>query len=214
MDIKSRRFTKIVSVSISILIAICIVFLIQFTNMKFDELINSADEAVLVHQDTNSPIQEELATLIMEYKPDACKMIEVYTSDFQPIISFQFLSADPESEVTDSALIEDMKTITSYPELVELFKENEEGYTTIQIGDTKEDVYFHWVTMATTGEENLAIMYMSRPVVHDLWIFSFVCYMILILVFVLVMYLILSQNDERIKNYQRISNDVQNTMKR
>lgn len=182
---------------IVIAIALCMIFLINFTNAKFEELLNSSTEGLLIHHDPDNPVHQELAEKLSEFRPEACKLIEVYSNNFEPIFSVQFKNGNPHGE----------EDLSSYTDLVELLREHPEGHTVLTIDDIEEDVYFRWVD-ASDDESYLVIIYMSRPIVYNLWAFSFVCYLVIILLFTLVAVLVFSRHHDRIREYQQLVNQT------
>lgn len=202
MNHKKKRFRLNIEVVIIFAIAACVIFLINFADSKLNEVILSDQEALLIRHDPDNPVHEDLAKQIIEFRPDACKMVEVFTKDFDPMFRIQFKEDD---------ILDDTR-ITDYPDLMEVFMNNKEGHTNLVIDDYEEDVYFQW-TELSTGEVYLVIIYMSRPVVHNLWVFSFVCYLILILIGVLLIRVNLQSHSEKIRFYQMISNDRSDQIK-
>lgn len=178
-------------------IALCMIFLINFANTKLNEIVISEREALLMKHNPINPIHNELAQKIREFRPDVCKMIEVYSDEFNQLFSVQFKENSPTIN----------NNLSDYAELVELFETNEEGHTNIKIGDDEEDIYFQWTT-TSEGKRYLIIIYMSKPIVENLWVFEFVCYLILILIFILIIRLHIIQQQDKIRYYQKISNET------
>lgn len=194
---KNSKGSKLtVEIFIILLIALCMLFLIDFSNKKLDEVILSDREALLMSHDPNNPVHEDLAKEIIDFRPDACKMIEVYSENFESLLKVHFKENHNHEE-----------NIKDYNRLIKLFKTNKEGHTNITIGDEEEDVYFRW-TKTANDEMCLVVIYMSRPVVKNLWVFSFICYTILILIFILLLRLLLRQYQGRIRIYQATSHEV------
>ncbi len=180
------------------LIAVLMIFLIIFANDKMDQVLDAEQEALLMSHDPNSPIHSELAKEIIKFRPDACKMIEVYSSDLEPLFKVQFLEEDNEAD----------NDISNYPELMELLTSNPEGHTSIVVDEKDEDVYFRW-TESSTGDPYLVIIYMSRPVIKNLWVFSLTCYLIIFLVFALMIMLLFNNYNKDIQYYHSLSREVQ-----
>lgn len=198
MNKKSIKIYKFnIERAIVLIIALCMIFLINFANTKLNEIAISEREALLMKHDPINPIHNELAQKIREFRPDVCKMIEVYSDEFDQLFSVQF----KENTLTIN------NNLSDYAELVELFKTNKEGHTNIEIDDNEEDIYFQWVD-TSEGKHYLIIIYMSKPIVENLWVFEFVCYLILVLVFVLIIRLHMIQQQDKIRYYQTISNET------
>lgn len=187
--------------AIVILTAACLIFLMYFTEIKLSEVIASDREALLMEHDPNDPIHMELAEEIMRYRPESYKMIEVYSEDYKPMFRVQF---------RDDAKIPD-GSITDHQGLINLFMNNQDGHTEVTIDNEVEDIYFRW-TYTTTGEKCLFIIYMSRPIVENLWIIRVICIFIMILVVFLLVRIRLHEYDQEISNLRRSSIDVQNAI--
>lgn len=200
MKPKQRKVDTTLETIIILLIAILLLVLIRFANLKLDELIQSDREALLMTHDELSPIHDELAKEIVEFRPDACKMIEVFSSDFKLLFTVQFLED-----------VDEYNNIEEYPDLMDLLYNNKEGHTTIDIGDKTEDVYFRW-TETSEGDPYLVLIYMSRPTVGNFWIFNLICYLILLLVFILFIVLRMRSFHECVSQYKNTSAELQNVL--
>ena len=184
----------IVEIIIMILISFCILFLIAFTNNKLDEF-DEREEAMLMHPNQREDIDEDLAKKIIAFRPDACKLIELYDENFQSVFKVAF------TDETDDIRY---NNLTEYPDLIALFQSAPQGHTSFEIDGKKEDIVFEW-TDSSDGNKYLLIVYISRPIVKNTWIFSFVCYIILILVFTLMTRMMFKQNNARIQHYKSLS---------
>ena len=184
---KKQNFTF--EIIIIILIACCMIFLVNFANNKLDEIVTSDREALLMSNVENSQMREELARQIVQFRPDACKMIEVFSEDFELMFKVQF-----KDETTHQNIL------TEHEDLMNLLKSNKEGQTTIEIGDETEDVYFRWENTCT-GEKCLIIIYMAKPIVRNVWVVSVVAYVVIVLVFILLLRMIYVRYKERVEIY-------------
>ena len=163
---KPKWFTF--EIAITLAIAACMIFLINFANAKMEEITISNKESLLINHDPTNPIHEELAGEIVKFKPGACKLID-------------------------------------FPDLVNLLRNNAEGHTEVTINGIDENVYFRW-SETSRGEHYLVMVYMSQPVVNNLWVFPFVCYMILIMIFILLIRIHIIQHNEKIQYYNALAN--------
>lgn len=193
---------------IIILIAICVVAMINLSNYKINELFASHQELLLSKDTGDSALNEELANGIMQFRPDLCKMIELYSLDFQQILKLEF-TKQTEENPCDRRVTE--RTIKDYPELMKLLIHNPEGHTTIRTEDEEEDVYFKHIALSN-GQQCIMIIYMTKSVVKNLWVINFLGYFILILVFVLLIYSYHQRQVEAIKYYKTLSKHVQDKM--
>jgi len=188
---KTKWFT--LETAIVIAIAVCMIFLINFANSKMEEITISNQESLLINHDPNNPIHEDLAQEIVKFRPGACKLIDVYGEDLEPIFSVQFYDTN-----------ENHRKLSDFPDLVDLLMNNPEGHTEVEINGVTENVYFRW-SETSRGEHYLVMVYMSQPKVNNLWVFPFVCYIILILVFFLLIRIHIIQHNEKIRYYQSLS---------
>lgn len=188
---------------IIILIAGCMIFLVDFTNNKINEFSRLEEEIMLVNHDPSNPIHEQLAQEIIEYRPDTYKMIEIYTEDFDIMMTLQFIETGLKNINLDE-----------YPDLIELFNENEEGHTQLSFSDNeiKEDIYFKWVK-ASDNNKYLMIVYSSRHPVQNIWIFNFVCYIVLLLIFILLLQMHLKNYKDKVQQYEQLSNDLKKRLR-
>lgn len=180
--------------AITLAIAACMIFLINFANAKMEEITISNKESLLINHDPTNPIHEELAGEIVKFKPGACKLIDVYGEDLESLFSVQFYDNN-----TGHAELKD------FPDLVNLLRNNAEGHTEVTINGIDENVYFRW-SETSRGEHYLVMVYMSQPVVNNLWVFPFVCYMILIMIFILLIRIHIIQHNEKIQYYNALAN--------
>ena len=187
--------SMVVEIIIMILISFCILFLIAFTNNKLDEFDEREEAMLLMHPNQREEIDEDLANKIIAFRPDACKLIELYDENFQSVFKVAF---------TDETNDIKYNNLSEYPDLVSLFESSPQGHTSFEIDNKKEDIVFEW-TESSDGNRYLLIVYMSRPIVKNTWIFSFVCYIILILVFTLMSRMMFKQNKARIQHYRSLS---------
>ena len=202
---QKRRGGPLLMIELTIIMLIVglMVFLINFANRKLDQVFDAEQEALLMSHDPNSPIHNELAQEIVKFRPDACKMIEVYSKELEALFKVQFLEEDTPFE----------NDISKYPELMNLLKSNAEGHTSIIVDDKDEDVYFRW-TESSTGDPYLVIIYMSRPVVKNFWVFSCICYMILFLIAILVLLILYNNQNKNIQYYHSLSQEIQSIIMR
>ena len=195
---KIKRIYMYIEIAIVFAIAICLLILINFSDGKFEEVQGLTQEAMLINHDPGNPVHDELAQKIMAYRPNSYKMIEIYSEDFEKIMKVQFMEDD---EFIDQPL-------TDYPELIDLFKRHEDGHTSITVDGMEEDIYFRWSEMGNDGYRCLMIIYISRHVVKNTWVFHVICYIILLLVLILLIMLLVQQYKDKIDYYESISMNV------
>lgn len=193
-----RSIFLYIEIAIVFIIAICLLILINFSDGKFEEVQGLTQEAMLIEHDPGNPVHDELAQKIMEYRPNSYKMIEIYSEDFERIMKVQFQEDD---EYVDQPL-------TDYPELIELFKSHQDGHTSITVDGMDEDIYFRWSEIGDDGYQCLMIIYISRHIVENTWVFHLICYIILILVSILLVMLLLQQYKDKVDYYKSISGNV------
>ena len=173
-----------------------ILFLNIFTTNKLNEFEKAGRSAIFIRDDLQLIVDDELTEEIKDYIPDAYKMIELYDSNFDLLFQVQFTGPDE--------VFTPKNTIQAYPTFFDLLNTQEEGQTSLQMGDKEENVYFRWVTNSY-GERRLLIVYNSMDTVSGIWLFSLVCYLVLILVFVLLIRQHTRRYNEKINQYREMT---------
>lgn len=202
MNNKRKRSNIRIETIIVLIIATCMIFLMNFMQEKLSDFAQLEQETLLINHDPNNPIHAELAKKIIQYRPGPYKMIEIYTSDLEIMMTLQF----------DQTVKYDTD-IKKYPELIDLFQKNLEGHTQLIFGEKEEDIYFKW-TEGENGNKYLIVVYASRHPVKNLWTFNFICYIVLILVFFLLIRLHMGSFNEKINQYKKMSDDVHSRVRR
>lgn len=189
-----------IEILILVVIAALMIFLINFAEAKFNEVISVDKQALLMNDNPENQISDDFAKEIVNFRPESCKMIELFSKDFELIFRVQFRE-DDENKLYDN--------IENHQELMSLFLHNKEGHTNLTIDGEEEDIYFKWTTN-NLGEPSLMIIYMARPVVKNLWVFSFICYIILILIFLLVISLKYRMHRQLVREYENLQINTKN----
>ena len=198
MKKQKRDLLFYVEISIILVIAVCMIFLNIFMENKIDELQQSAQDAVFVMEDLNYPAENALMEDIKEYIPSTYKMIEIYDENFNCLMKVQFDNKNSESHNIQDSI-----------ELMNSLRDSPEGQTTYNVGSIEQSVYFKWLTN-TNGERRLMIIYSTVMDVQNLWVFSLVSYLVIILAFALLGLLRYKAQAEAIRNYHdivRLTND-------
>ena len=186
-----------------VMIAICMLTLIHVSNTKMNEVL-STNNSIILRTNPDKHIDGLLAKEMLQYKEEACTMMETYDNNFNITGRLPFDD--------DANKIHHLPDLKDYDGLKVLLKKYPEGHTRIRIGDNEEDIYFRW-TKTTNSEERLVLIYIARPIVKNLWMIQFLCYLILILIFILVVRLRVSCQNDRINYYQKTSARIQNLFK-
>ena len=196
---KKSKSPITIEIIIVLIIAVCMIFLNFFTTSKLSELERSSNEAMFIRNDLPFMNSDEFTEEILEYKPESCKMIEMYDDQFNLLLMIQF---DQDKAV-------DNHDITEYPDLISTLECNTEGQVNIaKMKDGyEENVYFQWINNSN-GDRRLIMVYSTKLIVNNLWIFSFVCYFVILLVFILLIRLKLDQCRSNIKQYDTTSTIV------
>lgn len=192
-----KKYNFKLELGIVIFISLCMMFLVSFINRKFNEIIFSKEAEIIVANEENEELNKKLANEMLKFRPGTYKMIELYSEDYESLFRIQFME---ETEPINTSL-SDQKG------LIEIFENYEEGNTKISVNDTEEDIYFAWMNMSN-GERNLLIIYTNAPVVKNIWVCSFICYIVIISVFILFILLLLKQNNERIEMLSNYVDDI------
>lgn len=197
---KNKKGKVSIEILIICAIACCMIFLINFSNAKINELISTTEQSLLFKDAIDvdqEEFNEEFAEKILCSRPEPYKMIEGFTQDFQLIFRIEF-----DEHETDT-----LSEIKNNTELVDFLKEHEYGHTRIDIDGKEEDIYFQWVDNSTTGI-SLILVYMSKANVNNLWVIPMSCYIILILICILLIRFLFIQNQIRIDEYNRSSERI------
>lgn len=161
MNNHKKRHGRLHGISIelilAILIAICIVINTFVYHTYIDYTDNRYDNSIFVPKAYIGTENKELEELIREYCPDPTRMIEIYDTEFN-LKSRVIIDAD---EVPDR----DNNNLKDFPKLMKYFKDNSEGHTYYRNDKlTESDFYFTWyLTNDSAGEEQLVLIFMSRP---------------------------------------------------
>lgn len=202
---KPQQKRSIINIETIIIVAIaaCVVFLNTFANNKFNDLQRVGNEAMFIMEDLEYSESDKFREEILKYRPDSCKMIEMYNSEFELLFSLQFNNAH---SIHDDNMI-------AHPELINVLTSEQAGQTTIETDNYKEHIYFQWVTN-DHDENRLVIVYSYLEEVQYIWIFQLVCYLILVLVFVLLIRLHLKEYQNAVNNYERVSKNFRDEVNR
>lgn len=197
MKKNSKRSRFNFEIPIVILIAGMLIILINVGNDKLDQ-INLADIELLfmdIGDDPTGEMHKDLAEHIQQFRPNVCRMIEVYDETFNMVIRLGF-----DEEATE----ESYNSILDHPKFINFLTNNERGHTSIEIDDHIEYVYFRWQE-TTDGDRLLFMIYTYKPIVRNLWLLDFIAYNILILVCVLFMIISLRRRNESIRRLNELS---------
>ena len=180
---------------IMIIIAGCMIFLNIFTSKKLSALEHSKKDAMFVMDEIVFNNDEDFTKEIVEYLPEPYKLIEVYNDKLE--LQFHVEFNDHHDAKKDS--------LNNYPNLIEILKSHEEGQTTTKIGDSEQDIYFKWLTNSDGGK-HLLMVYSSAEEVKGLWLFTLVCYLVIILVFLLIISSKIRAYHEKVNDYNNLTN--------
>ena len=192
-----------IEISLVILIALCMLMLINVSNTKINEVL-AGNNSILLRENPDKQIEKLLAKEMSTYQIEACTLMEIYDGNFELIGRVPFVDGHDHSHIQGG--------IKNHERLKAIFKKYPEGHTRIEIGDKEQDIYFRWTTKNSTGEDRFVLFYVARPVVKNLWVIPFLCYLILILIFTLVVRLRMSCQRDRINYYHNSSMRVQSRM--
>ena len=188
---------------IAVAIAVLMITLIMLINYNFNQIIRDTD--ALVFRDNPDPeIAETLKIGMSGYKLEKFPMLEVYDAEFNQLIRLP-LDQDQHNSVK-------YDTMRNHEDLQKLFTCYTEGYTKMNVDGYDEDIYFSWVT-TSEGSKQLIIVYLSRPVVKLMWAIPFICYLILLLIFVIIIRMQLTIRKSKIDLYNRSAQSVQNAIR-
>ena len=188
---------------IVICIAILMAGLISLINYNFNQIIHDTDTLIFREND-NVIVSDQLRSGMENYKVEKFPMLEIYDTEYNQLLRLP-LDKDPH----DSILYDTMKNHT---DLQETFSQYDEGYTKMNVDGYDEDIYFSWV-VTSDGHKELIIVYLSRPAIKLMWAIPFICYLILLLVFVIIVRIQLSIRRSKIDQYNKSALSVQNALR-
>lgn len=197
---KNRHKVTVIKIEafIAILIGICIIILMDVHSSREEEGHRRYLDTLFISEDQLSEDDAEFKDIILEYRPRPYKMIEIYNSDFSLDFRIQFRGE----------FINNRDLIVNHPELIEYFNSHDEGHTYYTLDDDETDVYFKWVDTENNGTEQLAIIYTSRPQKDNHLIHSTICYIILMLAFMIAIISTLRQSSEKIIQYKHNQDNI------
>lgn len=170
-----RKHDYLIDLAIATVVAVCMIFLNIFFNIKLNELNNVSKDAIFIKDNIEDINSEEIKEEIKDYLPSSCQMIELYDDNFNLIFQVQF---------TDDINIEHKNELKDCKKLINHIQSTQEGQTSFVIGNDEQDIYYKWLTNER-GENRLIIVYSDITNVRYLWIIPFICYIVIILVFTL-----------------------------
>lgn len=201
---KRSSLAFMIESSLAILIAVCVVVLMGIHETREKEVNERYLETLLVSNEQLSIVDPQLKELITEYRPRPYKMIEIYDADLKLTFRIQF-----RGEVINAR-----DDITNHPELIEYFRTHSEGHTYYTINNDETDVYFRWCKMDDQHEEQLVIIYTSRVQETSYWMHSLICYLILMLSFMIVIVGMLRRGREKVHQYQANQSNIFDSINR
>lgn len=195
------NYSRIFETGIIIAIAACVIFLNMFTTKKFTDLEEAAHDALFVVD--SIPISEDdvFAEQIRDYLPDTYKMIELYDINLELLLRIQF-----DNDQTEP------RDIRENDEIMSVIANTTEGQAHISVGEMEQDFYYRWLENSK-GEMRLLTVYSKIHNVQNLWVFSFVCYLIMVLIFILLIRLHIRRYQDHISRYRESTNNLSSSMK-
>ena len=192
-----------ITMGIVAVIAVLMAGLITLINYNFNQIVHDTD--ALIFRENSSPnISEDLKKGMEDYKLEKFPMLEIYDESFNQLLRLPLDQNNHKLVKYDS--------MKEQKDLQDIFMTYQEGYTKMNIDGHDEDIYFSWAT-TDKGNRELIIVYLSRPVIKMMWAIPFICYLILLLIFVIIIRLKLSIRRAKIDLYNRSSQSVQNAIR-
>lgn len=193
MTTKSATNYLFLEVALALCIAVAVLVL-MFVDANRDKQIQERYvETLMVPAEQLGINDTELQELITAYSPQPYKMIEIYNQDLKLEFRVQFGGND--------VVVKD--NLSNHPAFVEYFYSHEEGHTNYSIENNETDVYFKWIHSESTGEDDLVIVYTSRSTVGSNWLHFFICFVILMASFAIVISSLLKRGRDRVREYSK-----------
>ena len=188
---------------IVICIAILMAGLISLINYNFNQIIHDTD-TLIFRENENMIVSDQLRSGMENYKVEKFPMLEIYDKEYNQLLRLP-LDTDPHDSIR-------YDTMKNHTDLQETFSQYDEGYTKMNVDGYDEDIYFSWV-ITSDGHKQLIIVYLSRPAIKLMWAIPFICYLILLLVFVIIIRIQLSIRRSKIEQYNKSALSVQNALR-
>ena len=212
-----NKFKKI-EIGIMISIAMCVIVLNQYTVYKIsesegtaigDSFINNeidcdagdfitdyyvplgGDEEIM--QDTDIEIITTNADL-----SSSCESIEIYDEDLKMLTQVNF-----KEELNPN--------LTSSEEFLNLINTQDEGQLKIRLNGKDHVVYFTWATN-TKNEKRLIVLYDGHNKLGSVWILSFIYCIAILLIFVLIVLMHMTNYRSKINLYKKTTKDVRDIL--
>lgn len=192
-----------ITMGIVICIAILMAGLISLINYNFNQIIHDTD-TLIFRENENMIVSDQLRSGMENYKVEKFPMLEIYDKEYNQLLRLP-LDTDPHDSIR-------YDTMKNHTDLQETFSQYDEGYTKMNVDGYDEDIYFSWV-ITSDGHKQLIIVYLSRPVIKMMWAIPFICYLILLLVFVIIIRIQLSIRRSKIDQYNKSALSVQNALR-
>ena len=171
--------------AIILIIAACIFGLNFYVSSKLKDIQNSSQTVIYI----NDPaISDEIEYII----PDTYKMLELYDDNFGLLYR---------SRANDGNPVEALN-ISAYRSQLISYKKTNDWQNLSHIDENcKHDIYFRWVK-SETGRSTIIIAYGMGDVQFSVWIVSFICYFILMLLFAVITLINSKTYGDSIEKYQ------------
>ena len=213
-----NKFKKI-EIGIMISIAMCVIVLNQYTVYKISE----NEETAIGDSFINKEIDCDAGDFVTDYYvplggdgeivqdtdidiitttntdlPSSCKSIEIYDENLQMLTQLNF-----KEELNPK--------LTSSEEFLNLINAQDEGQLKIRLNGKDYIVYFTWATN-TRGETRLIVLYSGLNKLGGIWLLSFICYVTLLLIFILVILVHMTNYRSKINLYKKTTKDVRDIL--
>ena len=193
-----------IEVVVSVIIAICMIFLNHTINQKI-KLITTSDYTVISTGSTSGSITYNFMSNenTFAYRLEDMNAIEVYDKNFNKQLSLR---------ISDDHISYKLLSSEKIASLEKVFYSYDSGHVNIELNGSREDVYFTW-GINDRGEKQLTVIYDAGHLVDGLWIIPFLCYIILILIFGLVLMHRIHFQNTRIRYFKENQDRIQSTLR-
>jgi len=171
-------------------------------NTKIGEFRMSRVDAMFIPEDIENFQTEGLIEEILKYKPELGNEIEFFNENLMGTLRIR---------VSDEIIEVQHEDLTQFEELVDILNDGHEGYDTVVIDGVEYHVFFMWFDR--NGVQQLMMVYGNYVIVNDIWIFSFVCYAVVVLAFIILIRSKLRDQNERIQEYNKLSQQIEDISK-
>ena len=184
---------------IIVLLILCVSYIIHFEQDNGRTgaavVVNSDGQVAILHRKEEMEEYKSSGRYLMEYRPDACQLVEVLNEDMETVFSLSFTNDDSIQ-----------KYVNGNPGLFKIYESKKMGKSDIVINDKDYSIDFTWDDV--DGTKYLIVYASSQIRERTAMFFNFVCYITLILSFTMFTNTLYWQHRSILKRYKQVNREV------